>query len=94
MKLESVTQAEVEACKQAFDTCECQPTVVQCLYGPDAKGQLWDRSVSLEEAQKCDKAKCTCESHGGDEYVEIRGQRETLAKQLIDFSTAKDMTVE
>ena len=76
--VKEVSRAEANECED----CECKVIMVECLFGPDSRGDFSFLNVTKTAADSCDKTACVCASHGVD-YNEIAAQRREEAYDKV-----------
>lgn len=78
----SVSVSFAQQLDPASCECFCAPLLIACLYGPDGFGNFATTEVPPEEADSCDRSKCTCTSH--DDYAVTA--RERLESAIAVYS--------
>lgn len=80
-----LTEDQAKLCEATNPTsCICQQVLTECLFGPDSRGNLVRTKITHAEAHACDKASCTCEYHGKDEFLALSEERESSAYDRIE----------
>ena len=71
-------------------SCACRQLLTECLFGPDSRGNLVRTQVTWAEANSCDRADCTCEWHGKEEYLRISQEREESAHDRVSKARERE----
>ena len=83
-EIELLSKEQAQLCETTNPTsCVCRQVLTECLFGPDSRGNFSHSNVTQAEANACDRAKCTCESHGLEEYLVVTENREMNAHDKI-----------
>ena len=77
--VKEVSKEEANSCED----CECKRIMVECLFGPDSRGDFSFLNVTKSFAESCDRTACVCASHG-DDYNEIAEQRREEAYDKVE----------